>query len=327
MDINMDSLDFFDIFYKIEDEETKRSTDHLYGLACGFRALKTGDFSILAKAKVSDEDDFLNLVDGVIEAIVLMNGNGDMAKAVSMMVNEILAHSTFCISIDKLIQRLDSCNISHLLNDHFDAFFIFYKELLTYRDKEANKSISIEYAVRMFIGHDKNFEKVSLFDETLMPLILEFKDDFMFRLEKEYFDCLFLTYTRPTVKYMVHIAKHLDRSDKKRIMAYLNKIDGAQGFIRVRGARRLFKQIFGSKVSDFGIYKRQPWGMLNEKHKRFFERPCKMIGRYKNEVILEISNRQYLLSMDEKKRMILYSAIEKKVNPNETNAYFANDII
>jgi len=326
MDINMDSLDFFDIFYKIEDEETKRSTDHLYGLACGFRALKTGDFSILAKAKVSDEDDFLNLVDGVIEAIVLMNGNGDMAKAVSMMVNEILAHSTFCISIDKLIQRLDSCNISHLLNDHFDAFFIFYKELLTYRDKEANKSISIEYAVRMFIGHDKNFEKVSLFDETLMPLILEFKDDFMFRLEKEYFDCLFLTYTRPTVKYMVHIAKHLDRSDKKRIMAYLNKIDGAQGFIRVRGARRLFKQIFGSKVSGFDIYS-LPFGILSEHEKEYFEQPCKMIGHHKNDVVLEISDKQYLFSMIEERKIFFLSSVKEKIKPGEGDAYFANEII
>ena len=291
--------------------------------------MEKDNFPFLSKVGIVNESTFLHWFDSVIEAILAKNGNGNMAKAVDLLVNEILAKYPLFASVDKLIQRMYWHTNNHLLDNHFESFYRFYKELVRHRDKQTKNSILLEYAVCMFIEHDRKFERVSFFDEVLMPLIIQFKDDFISSLEENFFNRLFLgriEHARTVVRYLVHIAKHLDRSDKKRIMAHINTVDTTQWFIRARGARRSLKQIFGSNVSGFDIYS-LPFGILSEHEKEYFEQPCKMIGHHKNDVVLEISDKQYLFSMIEERKIFFLSSVKEKIKPGEGDAYFANEII
>lgn len=328
----MESVEFFNMFYKIKTSSNqvgKRSTESLYGLSCGLLALETGDFSILSKTKIANESEFLRWFDGVIEAMIIKNGNGDMVKTVSRMVSEILNHSPFCTSTDMLIERMYSCTNNHLLIDHFETFFRLYRELLNHRN-EMHNSPAIAEAVYIFIKNNRDFEKVSFFDETLMPLILQFDQDFINSLEKSHFDRLLsgnINHARTIVKYLVHIAKNMNRSNRKKIMAYLNLNGDARKFIRIRGVRRTLKQVFGQRITGFDIYRHQQWTTLNKKQQILFEKPCKMFGRFQNKVILEIGNRQYLFLMNEEKEIFFWSNIKRKVKPEETDAFFADDII
>ena len=325
----MELVEFFNLFYKIKvssNQVIKRSIEHLYGLACGIQAMETGNFSVLSKINIANESDFLYWFDGVIEAIVLMNGNGDMAKTADRVVNEILAHSPLCKDINMLIERMYSYTNHHLLLDHFETFFLFYRELLSQHHK-AKSLPTIAKAVFIFIENDKEIKRISFFNEMVMPLVLQFDQDFINSLG--YFEPLLgsLGHARPAVKYLVHIAKSMDRRKRKMIVAYINMIDSARKFIRVRGVRRVLKQTYGNKISGFRLFKHEKWLALNKKQQILFEKPCKMVGRFQNKAILELESKQYLFMIDEEKEVIFWSSIKKKVKPEGIDAFFANDMI
>ena len=326
----MELVEFFNLFYKIKvfsGQVKKRSTEHLYGLACGLQVLETGDFSILSNIKIANESEFLYWFDGVIEAIVVKNGNGNMDKTVNQAVNEILTHSPFCNDINILIERMYSYTNHHLLIDHFETFFLFYRELVNQHQKTKNLPTIVE-AVYIFIKNDRKFERISFFDEILMPLILKFDQNFINGLN--HFDRLFsedINYSRTAVKYMIHISKNMNRLNRKKILAYLNLIDIARKFIRVRGVRRVLKQTYGNKISGFRMFKHQQWTALNKKQQILFEKPCKMVGRFQNKAILELESKQYLFMMDEVKEVIFWSNITKKVKPEGIDAFFADNMI
>jgi len=295
------------------------------GLACGLQAMETGDFSVMSKKGMIKKYDLVRWMDGVIEAVMLKNGNGDMAKTVSMMMNEL----TNYVKVETITKQIFSNNNYFLPIDHFEAFFRFYRELVNYSN-EAPSSLEITKSIYKFIKNDEKFEKVSFFDETLMPLIIRYFDqDFIKGMERNHFDDLFfgkVDHVCTAARYLVHIAKHLDRANLKKIMAYLNTIDNRQKFIRVRGVRRKLKQIFGQRNAWFNIYRDQQWP-LDKKQKILFDKPCKLIGNFQNKVVFEIENKQYLFSMDESKEKFLFSPIQNLTTDNEIDEFFANGII
>jgi len=331
----MEDIKFFDLFFMAKDFNGRiinRLPEKLYGICCGLHALETGDFSILLKPKTTMKHEFLTWADGVFEAVIIRNGNGDMTKTVSMVMKALMNHLPIYKNNGLFLSRLFASSNYHLLNDHFDAFFRFYRELASHCRK-MNSSPMVENAVFTFIEYDKDFKKISLFNEILMPLILQFRREFIKAVEEKRFDNLFSkegNYARSVVKYMVHIAKYMDQSDKKRVMAHINTIDHGRKFIRVRGVRRKLKQIFGQKASGINIYHEKKWTPLNEKQQISFEKPCKIFGKSHSKVILEIEKRQYLFSikkLDKDREIFYFYHIKKKIKPEEVDFFFADDMI
>jgi len=332
----MEALDFFRAFYikKLPTgSKTERSRENLYGLACGLHAMDTGDFSVLVTEDIA-KDAFFYWLDGFMEAVIIKNGNGNMDATVRQIIIALQKSPFRPVSIETLMKRL--CAYENIASEHFEAFFRCCKALTENMENYALPCI--EEALCHFIENDRAFDKVDFFDEIMMPVIKRFNKIFINNLKnyvhvegngrrKNYFHLLTTSeQTKTAVKYFVYIAKNMDRSERKVILNYLNQNEEARKFIRVRGVRRWLKRLFGADTTSFNIF-HESMEFPSRKQVMFFEKPCKVVGQFKDKVVLEIEKKQYLFTMDREKRLFLWSRIEKKINPDEINEFFANYMI
>ena len=327
----MEALDFLKLFYKNKrndgDYYLERTGENLYGLICGIKALETNDFSMISNHVIENINEFspsMSWVEGILEAIIIKNGNGDMVNTVNNVVKEINKHKAM---IELELAMSYALAKTKVIVDYFEAFFRCYKALMenpkVYRDGKQ----AFYRAIAFFIKKDKNCEKLNFFDEIFLNHIKteDFSENVNIYLLNDN-----LKNNRTTVKYLIHMAKMTGSKGKKKIMRYLNKNERKRKFIRVRGARRVLKQVFGQEVTGFNILKLLSNGeiiALSQAQIDFFEKPSKLIGHFQNNVILEIDKKQYLFKMDKHKKRFLCSSIKKKVKADESESFFADAII
>ena len=335
----MEALDFFRAFYikKLPTgSKTERSRENLYGLACGLHAMDTGDFSVLVTEDIA-KDAFFYWLDGFMEAVIIKNGNGNMDATVRQIIIALQKSPFRPVSIETLMKRLCAYENQRIASEHFEAFFRCCKALTENMENYALPCI--EEALCHFIENDRAFNKVDFFDEVMMPVIKRFNKIFIHNLKKyvnvvpngrrkNFFHLMLEEFeqTKTAIKYFVHIAKNMEQSERKVIMNYLNQNGKARNFIRVRGVRRLLKQIFGSDTISFN-FSHESMDFLSRKQIMFFEKPCKVVGQFKDKVVLEIDKKQHLFVMDRDKRLFLWSRIEKRIKPDKVDTFFANCMI
>ena len=324
----MELLDFLQSFCQtkgLKDEKKERTGENLYGLACGLKSLENGDFSVISKHIINDI--FGNFpskrwLEGLFEAIIIKNGNGDMVNAIKNVVREIQKIKPI---IDLEVVMVYGFSRTKIITDYFEAFFRCYKALIE-NPEVCSDGTLIYRAIKIFIKHDKNCEKLGFFDEIFLNHIR--KDDFIqnlaYLLDEDLED------NRTTVKYLVHLAERIGSEGKKKIMQYLTENEGKRKFIRVKGVRRVLRRIFGQEVTGLSILKLLSNGeiiALSQTQKDVFEKTCTLIGHFQHKVILEVDKKQYLFEMDKSQEWVLCSPIKKKFKPEETEVFFADGII